>query len=166
MFDTATRHMAEQLVSALQSRHLMLTTAESCTGGLIAAAMTSISGSSTVMERGFVTYSNDAKIEVLGVMPDLLERHGAVSAEVAEAMAIGALEFSHAQIALSVTGIAGPTGGTAEKPVGLVYIGIATRDNVVFHLKNEFSGDRDAVREQAVKEGLRILLSLATEGQE
>jgi len=149
--------LAQKIIDSYAHEKRSIVTAESCTGGLIAAALTEISGASAVIERGFVSYSNDAKIEVLGVPPDVLERHGAVSREVAEAMAAGALEFSRADVALSVTGIAGPTGGSAEKPVGLVYFGFATRAGVLFHVRCQFKGDRADIRRQAVQEGLSLL---------
>ena len=138
---------------------MRIATAESCTGGMVAGALTEIPGSSAVFERGFITYSNDAKVELLGVLPDLLAQEGAVSGEVAEAMATGALEYSLADLAISVTGIAGPDGGTEIKPVGLVYIGLATKAGALFHCKCHFRGSRDEVREQTVHEALRLLLS-------
>jgi nicotinamide-nucleotide amidase len=122
------RELVGELLAACQQRKLMLTTAESCTGGMVAAALTAVAGSSAVYERGFVTYSNEAKTEILGVAPSLLEKHGAVSEPVARAMAEGAIAHSRADIAISVTGIAGPGGGTAEKPVGLVHFATARRD--------------------------------------
>src|ERR1700710_1922946 len=115
--------LALQVGQQLRMRELMVATAESCTGGLVAGALTGIGGSSAWFERGFVTYSNHAKIEMLGVAPDIIETHGAVSEETARAMAQGALLESRAQAALSVTGIAGPTGGTRDKPVGTVCFG-------------------------------------------
>lgn len=157
MFPPAILSLAQKIISGYTAEKKKIVTAESCTGGLIVAALTEISGSSAVVERGFVAYSNNAKVEVLGVLPDFLEQHGAVSAGVAEAMATGALEFSLADVAVSVTGIAGPTGGTPLKPVGLVYIGIATRAGAIFHVKCQFKGDRDAVRMQAVREALTLL---------
>lgn len=159
MFPPDLHHLAEKIISGYAAEKKKIVTAESCTGGLIGAVLTSISGSSTVVERGFISYSNDSKVEVLGVLPDFLEAHGAVSAEVAEAMATGALEFSLADVAVSVTGIAGPTGGSSLKPVGLVYIGISTRAGVVFHTQCQFKGDRDAVRLQAVREALTLLVA-------
>ncbi|MBL8585041.1 MAG: CinA family protein [Rhizobiaceae bacterium] len=121
----------EELVRAVIDgclRHrIMLATAESCTGGMIVAALTDIAGSSAIVDRGFVTYSNEAKMEMLGVLPETLDRHGAVSEHTALEMAVGALSRSHAGIALSVTGIAGPGGGSVEKPVGLVWFGLARR---------------------------------------
>ena len=127
----------------------MLVTAESCTGGWVAQAVTSIAGSSEWFERGFVTYSNAAKQELLGVKQATLKKHGAVSEETARAMARGALARSRGTIALAVTGVAGPGGGTAEKPVGMVCFAWATPDGVRSETRN-FSGDRDAVRRQSV----------------
>jgi len=117
---------------------------------LIAAALTHIAGSSDVFERGFVTYSNEAKIEMLKVPAALIQHHGAVSAEVARAMAEGALTFSHADIAVSVTGVAGPGGGSAEKPVGLVWFGCARRNGDSTTQAKNFTGDRESVRSQSV----------------
>lgn len=127
MFSAELRADAERLLAMARAKGLKIVTAESCTGGLIAGLLTEIPGSSDVVERGFVTYSNDAKVELLGVPPELIEKHGAVSYEVALAMANGALRQSRAHIALAVTGIAGPGGGTDQKPVGLVYISGALR---------------------------------------
>ncbi len=160
MFPPDIHDLARKVIEVCASQKKKIVTAESCTGGLVAAVLTQISGSSAVVERGFITYDNGAKVEVLGVMPELLEQAGAVSGEVAEAMAQGALEFSHADIAVSVTGIAGPTGGTPQKPVGLVYIGLANRDGAIFHYKCMFKGDRDDVRMQAVGEALKLLMSI------
>ena len=159
MLSTDIQSLAQKIISAYAAEKKKIVTAESCTGGLIAAALTDIPGSSAVVERGFVSYSNNAKVEVLGVMPELLEQHGAVSAEVAEAMAQGALEFSQADVAVSATGIAGPGGGTLNKPVGLVFLGLATKAGVVMHMRCEFKGERHAVRMQAVKEALTILFA-------
>jgi len=136
-----------------------LATAESCTGGLIAAACTELSGSSNWFERGFVTYSNEAKTELLGVDPALIAGHGAVSEPVVRAMAQGALQHSHAQVAMAVTGVAGPTGGSADKPVGTVWIGWATPQgttSTVYH----FAGNRSAVRAATVQQALETLLAL------
>src|SRR5262245_14230723 len=124
-------------------------TAESCTGGLIAAALTSIPGSSDVVDRGFVTYSNEAKQELLGVPAELIAAHGAVSEPVALAMAEGALRHSRAQVAVAVTGIAGPGGGTPQKPVGLVFLAIAAASAPARAERAHFHGDRDAIREAA-----------------
>jgi nicotinamide-nucleotide amidase len=155
--------LASRLIKLYEGRGLKIVTAESCTGGMIAAALTDIAGASAVFERGFVTYSNDSKIDLLGVLPDYIASYGAVSGEVAEAMADGALTYSLADIAVSVTGIAGPDGGTEKKPVGLVYIGIATKDGARFHYQNIFKGDRDDIRHQATAEALRLLLVLNRE---
>lgn len=143
------------LVFKLTQKAYSITTAESCTGGLIAAAITDISGASSVFNQGFITYSNTAKHDVLNVQETTLDTYGAVSAECAKEMAIGALTAARADIAISVTGIAGPGGGSAEKPVGLVYIGIATQGGVSV-TKHHFDGDRQSVREQTVQEALRL----------
>lgn len=139
----------------------MLATAESCTGGLIAAACTDLAGSSLWFERGFVTYSNAAKTELLGVPTELIEQHGAVSEPVARAMANGALAHSHVQVAIAVTGIAGPSGGSADKPVGTVWFGWATPTGL-FSERQHFAGDRAAVRAATVHHALTRLLALAT----
>jgi nicotinamide-nucleotide amidase len=141
---------AARLLDECRQAGVRLATAESCTGGLIAAALTAIAGSSDVVERGFVTYSNEAKTEILGVDAATIERHGAVSEAVALAMAEGALAHSRADIAVSVTGIAGPGGATATKPVGLVHLGCARRGRATVLERRIFAGDRAAVREQSV----------------
>lgn len=164
MFPPDTHDLAQQVITTYTEQKKKIVTAESCTGGLIAAALTEIPGASAVVDRGFVTYTNEAKLEVLAVMPDTLANFGAVSEQVAEDMAKGALEFSHADIAVSATGIAGPSGATPDKPVGLVYLGLATRSGAVFHYKCNFKGDRSDVRMQAVKEALKLLMS-ATESR-
>lgn len=156
---TATLPLVEQLAAQLLQRQWLLVTAESCTGGLIAGACTDLSGSSNWFERGFVTYSNAAKTELLGVPATLIETHGAVSEEVARAMAAGALKHSHSQVAVAVTGVAGPTGGTAEKPVGLVWFGFALPSSVLTE-QMHFTGDRAAVRAATVKHALTRLLEL------
>ncbi len=143
----------------LRDDRLMLTTAESCTGGLVAAAITDISGSSNWLERGFVTYSNQAKSEMIGVPPELIDKHGAVSEPVARAMAEGALLNSRAQIALSITGVAGPGGGTADKPVGMVCFGWSNRLTTIVETKH-FKGDRTQVRSQAAQHALRGVIVL------
>jgi nicotinamide-nucleotide amidase len=155
--DTAA--LVQRLAAQLLQRQWMLTTAESCTGGLIAGACTDLSGSSNWFERGFVTYSNAAKTELLGVDAALLTEHGAVSAAVARAMVTGALTHAHAQVAVAVTGVAGPTGGTPDKPVGLVWFGYALPDQVLTEKMN-FAGDRAAVRAATVQHALRRLLEL------
>ncbi|MDB5868528.1 MAG: CinA domain protein [Polaromonas sp.] len=136
-----------------------MATAESCTGGMIAAACTDLAGSSNWFERGFVTYSNAAKTELLGVDAGLIGRHGAVSETVARAMAQGALAHSRAQAALAVTGVAGPGGGSADKPVGTVWFGWATPAGVVSEMRR-FNGDRAAVRQATVGHALQRLLAL------
>ena len=146
-----------EIVARYREAGLRIATAESCTGGLIAAALTDIAGSSDIFERGFVTYSNDAKQELVSVPRAILEAHGAVSAETAEAMARGALAHSRADIALSVTGIAGPGGGSAGKPVGLVYFGVARRGGQIDVVRKIFAGDRAAIRHAAVDRALDLL---------
>ena len=138
----------------------MLATAESCTGGGIAQALTDIPGSSAWFERGFVTYANAAKIEMLGVRQSTLEAHGAVSEATVREMAAGALAHSHAHVALAVSGVAGPTGGTAEKPVGTVWFGWALRDGEVHARLHHLKGDRAAIREQAVEISLQGVINL------
>lgn len=157
MFDEALVQRAGRLLERCRRSGLMLATAESCTGGLIAACLTEVPGSSAVVERGFVTYSNEAKAEMLGVAPALLETHGAVSAQVAEAMAAGALEHSTAHLAVSVTGIAGPGGATPRKPVGLVFLALAHRGGACRSVKRIFPGNRRAVRLASLQEALGLL---------
>ncbi|WP_051392082.1 CinA family protein [Rhodoferax saidenbachensis] len=140
-------------------RQWMLATAESCTGGMIAAACTDLAGSSQWFERGFVTYSNAAKTELLGVDAALIATHGAVSEEVVRAMAQGALTHSHTQVAVAVTGVAGPSGGSAAKPVGTVWFGWATPGGLVSEVQH-FPGDRAAVRSATVQHALHRLLTL------
>ena len=161
MFGPDIHDLARRVVEHYRGLGKRIVTAESCTGGLVAAALTEIPGSSAMFERGFIAYSNDAKVELLGVLPDRLDEFGAVSAQIAEAMAQGALEFSLADAAVAVTGIAGPGGGTVDKPVGLVYTGLADRSGTFFHTRNEFKGDRDDIRRQAVREALTLLMSVA-----
>ncbi len=134
----------------LKARGLRLATAESCTGGWVAGAVTAIAGSSEWFDRGFVTYSNDAKMEMLGVSAATLEAFGAVSEQTAGEMAAGALAHSHAQLALSITGVAGPGGGSAEKPVGMVCFGWAGEGGAPLVITRNFSGDRESVRRQSV----------------
>lgn len=149
---------AAALVALLKASNLKVATAESCTGGLVAAALTDIAGSSEIFDRGFVTYSNNAKSEMLGVPAAVIAKHGAVSAEVARAMAEGALAHSEADIAIAITGIAGPSGGTKEKPVGLVHFACARRGSVLRHLEKHY-GDigRDNVRTASVATALELL---------
>lgn len=145
------------LGDALRARGQKLVAAESCTGGLIAAACTSVAGSSDWFERGFVTYSNEAKNECLGVPATAIELHGAVSEAVVRAMASGALKASYAQWAVAVTGIAGPGGAVPGKPVGTVWLAIAHGDEVLLAERLQLDGDRTAVREQTVKRALQQL---------
>ncbi|MBN2331576.1 MAG: CinA family protein [Deltaproteobacteria bacterium] len=148
-----------QLAALLQPRLLWLAVAESCTGGLIAHRITNVPGSSAYFERGLVTYSNRAKIDLLGVSDELLQRCGAVSAEVAEAMAAGLMVRTGAQAVLAVTGIAGPGGGSGAKPVGLVYVAGAV-DGLVAVERHHFKGDRLQVKEQAAQKALELLVRL------
>lgn len=151
--------LAAELGRTLKKRNLKLATAESCTGGGVACAVTEVAGSSEWFDRGFVTYSNASKTEMLDVPAALIMQFGAVSEEVADSMAAGALENSRAQVAISTTGIAGPGGGVAGKPVGTVCFGWAIGKNV-FTERLVFTGDRHAVREQTVVNALRGLLRL------
>ncbi|MFC6486797.1 CinA family protein [Nitratireductor sp. GCM10026969] len=154
-----TEMLAVKVLEALRQRGLRLATAESCTGGMISAAITDLAGASDVLERGFVTYSNAAKAEMLGVPPETISAHGAVSAETARAMAAGALAHSHADIAVSVTGVAGPGGGTAEKPVGLVWFGLAVKDKEPRAENRRFlGGERAIVRRDSVATALELVL--------
>ncbi len=149
----------EALAQVLLARRLHLVTAESCTGGLIAAACTSIAGSSDWFERGVVSYSNDAKTELLGVPAALIKKHGAVSAEVAQAMAEGALAHTLADLSIAVTGIAGPGGGSAGKPVGTVWLALARRGEPAQAQLLQLDGSRSDVREQTVDRALQAALS-------
>ncbi len=152
--------LAQAIIDKAGAEGMMVATAESCTGGLIAGALTDVPGSSAVVERGFVTYSNEAKNEMLGVPMGVIERHGAVSAAVARAMAKGALSHSRADIAVSVTGIAGPDGGTARKPVGLVWFGLAVKDGPTRIERRVFAdGSRDFVRTKATETALHLILT-------
>jgi len=159
--DTQVRADADETLRLLRARGWMVATAESCTGGLIGATLTAIAGSSDVVDRGFITYSNQAKSEMLGVDPSLIVQHGAVSAEVAAAMATGALARSAAHLAVAVTGIAGPGGGAPDKPVGLVWFGLAHRGKPVRTLSHIFPGNRDGVRAATVTEALALLRQAA-----
>ena len=155
---------ATALLRTYEARGRRIATAESCTGGQLAALLTEIPGSSAVVERGFVTYSNDAKSELLAVAPDLIAAHGAVSEPVARAMAEGALKASRADVAVSITGIAGPGGATATKPVGLVHFGLA-REGTTRHLERRY-GDlgRSLVRWRAVEDALALLEQAVADG--
>jgi nicotinamide-nucleotide amidase len=154
-----TAQLVQALADQLLARGWMLAAAESCTGGLIAAACTDLAGSSQWFERGFVTYSNAAKAQMLGVDAALIAQHGAVSEAVARAMAQGALPHSQAQVALAVTGVAGPGGGSADKPVGTVWFAWAWAGQVIAE-KQTFAGDRATVRQATVQHSLRRLLEL------
>lgn len=156
---SAIESLVRELLHACAQRGIMLATAESCTGGMIAAQLTDIAGSSTVFDRGFVTYSNEAKIDMLGVSADTLARHGAVSCETAREMATGALSRSRAGIAVSVTGIAGPGGGTEQKPVGTVWFGLAVRGAGAIATKRQFDDlGREYIRRQSVRAALEQAL--------
>ena len=157
MFPPELESEAVALLEAYRQAGLRIVTAESCTGGLIAACLTEIAGSSDVVERGFVTYSNEAKIESLGVPAELVRAQGAVSAEVAEAMTTGALTHSHADVAISVTGIAGPSGATASKPVGLVFLGLCRRGDAPRHERHVFPGTRTEVRLASLRAAFALL---------
>lgn len=161
LLDTTLVDAAQAVIDIHVSAGTMVATAESCTGGLVAAALTSIAGSSAVVDRGYVTYSNQAKSEMLGVAEPLIATHGAVSAPVAMAMAEGALSRSHAQVAVSITGIAGPGGGSADKPVGLVHFALARRDGASQAFRQIFPGDRDQVRRAACLYALNLLKAAA-----
>jgi nicotinamide-nucleotide amidase len=159
---TGIRVAAKQVLELCRARGLRIATAESCTGGLVAAALTEIAGSSDVVDRGFVTYSNEAKAELLGVPLSTLKRYGAVSTQTAKAMAAGALKNSHADIAISITGIAGPGGGTKQKPVGLVHFAAAKRGGRSI-VRKRLYGDigRGRVRQHSVLDALEMLMLLA-----
>ena len=149
--------LADLFLKACARHKILAATAESCTGGLIIAAMTDIPGSSSMVDRGFVTYSNEAKMDLLGVSPATLDAHGAVSAETAREMAAGALRHSRAGIALAVTGIAGPDGGSADKPVGLVWFGLAVKDRPPVAEKRIFDNrGRDFIRRETVRHALEM----------
>lgn len=152
---------ARRVLDICAERGLMAATAESCTGGLVAAALTAIAGSSAVVDRGFVTYSNEAKAEMLGVPMALIQQHGAVSEPVARAMAEGALAHSRAQVSVAITGIAGPGGGSPGKPVGLVHFAAARQGGATRARHHVFAGDRDSVRAQAVLAALNLLAEIA-----
>lgn len=152
---------AEAALTACRNARLSVAAVESCTGGLLASALTALPGSSDVMERGFVTYSNRAKIELVSVPAAVIEARGAVSEPVARAMAAGGLARSGADIAVAVTGIAGPDGGTAEKPVGLVHLAAARRGGSTIHTRRVFAGDRAAIREASVLQALRMIVDVS-----
>ena len=162
MIDRALREKAAQVLDVFRARGLKIATAESCTGGLVAGALTEIAGSSDVVDRGFVTYSNAAKEAMLGVPAATLDRYGAVSAETAAAMAAGALKNSLADITVAITGIAGPGGGSKQKPVGLVHFAAASRDGRCLAREQRYGEiGRQSVRERSVAEALELLAALA-----
>ena len=152
--------LAEQVGAALKARALMLVAAESCTGGWIGAAITAVPGSSDWFERGFITYTNISKHEMLGVKTATLENHGAVSEQTVKEMVAGALDSSHAHVAVAVSGIAGPAGGTPDKPVGTVCLAWALKNGEIVAERLHFAGDRDMVRRLAVERALAGVLEL------
>ena len=161
MFNAGQVTLAQEVLDACRAAGLKLAVAESCTGGLIAGCLTAVAGSSDVVERGFVTYTNEAKHDMLGVDAALIKSAGAVSEDVARAMAEGALARSDAQITVAVTGIAGPGGGTAEKPVGLVHIAASREGGDTVHESHVFEGGRDDVRSHSVTAALEMVRKLA-----
>jgi nicotinamide-nucleotide amidase len=161
VFDAETLALAQSALDACRERGWHVATAESCTGGLVAGALTAIAGSSDVVERGFVTYSNEAKSELLGVPHQTIAAHGAVSSETTAAMAEGAVARAPVDLAISVTGVAGPSGGSAAKPVGLVIFGLARRNAPSLTERRVFDGDRAAVRRAAVRMALGLLAAEA-----
>ena len=164
MFDPEILQLAERALALCRARGWRVATAESCTGGLVAAALTAIAHSSDVVERGFVAYSNEAKSEMLGVPASTIARFGAVSAETAAAMAEGALARAAVELAVSVTGVAGPGGGSAEKPVGVIHFGIAQKAGANRGERRVFAGDRTAIREAALRRALELLAAQAQSG--
>lgn len=153
--------MAELVLERFRTAGKRVATVESCTGGLVAAVLTSVPGSSDVFDRSFITYSNEAKLEMVGVAPETLEKHGAVAAQTAMQMALGGLSHSDADAAVSITGIAGPGGGSEEKPVGLVFIAVASKDEDGAFVEEFRFGDRgrDEIRNESVKMAFEMLLS-------
>jgi nicotinamide-nucleotide amidase len=157
VFDPETLTLAERVLARCRARHWRLATAESCTGGLVAAALTEVAGSSDVVERSFVTYSNEAKIELLGVSAETIAAHGAVSAQTTAAMAQGAIARAPVDLAVAIAGVAGPGGGTPQKPVGLVYLGVAKKDGTARIERRIFPGDRARIRNAALLLALELL---------
>jgi nicotinamide-nucleotide amidase len=164
VFDPETLALAEAVLARCRARNWRLATAESCTGGLVAAALTAIGGSSDVVERSFVAYSNEAKMELLGVSAETIAAHGAVSAQTAAAMAHGTIARAPVDLAVSITGVAGPGGGTPQKPVGLVYLGVATKDGAARIECRTFPGDRAEIRNAALVLALELLHDAASSG--
>ena len=162
MFDLLVLESAERLLEVCKRKGLTVATAESCTGGLVAGAISAISGSSAVLDRGYVTYSNDAKAQMLGVSPTTLDAYGAVSRQCAEEMASGALSHAQVDLAVSITGVAGPTGGSAEKPVGLVHFAAAARGGqLIAHEARYGDVGRTQVRRLSLLQALAMLTDLA-----
>ncbi len=159
----AKQSLEEQVVSKLKERGWHVAAAESCTGGLISGRLVNVAGVSEVFGEGYVTYSNEAKHRLLGVSEKALKDYGAVSSQVAEQMARGVMEAAGAQAAIAVTGIAGPDGGTAEKPVGLVYIGCCIQGEIVV-TENHFKGSREEIRQNTVEAALKLLLNCISKG--
>jgi nicotinamide-nucleotide amidase len=157
MFPEDIQRLAQQIVASATARNLMLTTAESCTGGLVAGALTAIPGSSSALDRGFVTYSNTAKQQMLGVAETVLVAHGAVSEATARAMAMGAVEHSLASVSVAVTGVAGPGGGSPDKPVGLVHFAAQGPAGLIHRAERFGDIGRDAVRLAAIRVALTLL---------
>ena len=160
MAHTLIQDTCAQLGNALIKRHLRIALAESCTGGLVCQQLTNIPGSSVWFDRGFITYSNESKVELLKVSQTTLSKFGAVSEEIASEMALGALNASHADIALSITGIAGPSGGSIEKPVGTVFFAVAYQNKVIFNTSKIFPGSRENIRESSCLFALNQVLAL------
>ncbi len=165
MTQTMIQDVCLELGNALTKKKFRIALAESCTGGLVCQHLTNIPGSSVWFDRGFVTYSNESKIELLKVSQDTLLKFGAVSQEVASEMALGALNESHAQIALSITGIAGPSGGSIEKPVGTVFFAIAHQNKIIFNASKVFPGSRENIRESSCLFALNQVLALTLNPQ-
>ena len=165
MAQTLIQDTCVQLSSALIKRNLRIALAESCTGGLVCQQLTNIPGSSVWFDRGFITYSNESKMELLKVNQNTLSKFGAVSKEIASEMALGALDASHADIALSITGITGPSGGSIDKPVGTVFFAIAYQNKVVFNASQIFPGSRENIRESSCLFALNQVLALTLNPQ-
>ena len=165
MTQTMIQDICLELGNALTKKKFRIALAESCTGGLVCQHLTNIPGSSVWFDRGFVTYSNESKIELLKVSQDTLLKFGAVSKEVASEMALGALNESHAQIALSITGIAGPSGGSIEKPVGTVFFAFAHQNKIIFNASKVFPGSRENIRESSCLFALNQVLALTLNPQ-
>lgn len=162
MLDDDIVEAAKQLLAICKRKNLLVATAESCTAGLVAGTLSEVPGVSSILDRGYVTYSNEAKHEMLGVPRETLEKYGAVSRETAEAMVRGVLGHARVNLAVSVTGIAGPDGGTAEKPVGLVHFAAGTRTGKLMHVEKRFGNPgRATVRKQSVLQAFRMLHELA-----